>query len=56
MNIPIVFVLDMVYNSASRLYGKEVGFVADNGTRIVNVKGKTYHYEKVLNWIKYGMV
>ena len=42
--------------NALRLYGKEVGFVADNGTRIVNVKGKTYHYEKVLNWIKYGFL
>ena len=42
--------------NAIRLYGKEVGFVADNGTRIVNVKGKTYHYEKVLNWIKYGFL
>ena len=42
--------------NALRLYGKEVGFVADSGTRIVNVKGKTYHYEKVLNWIKYGFL
>ena len=42
--------------NALRLYGKEVGFVADNGTRIVNVKGKTYHYEKVLNWIKCGFL
>ena len=42
--------------NALRLYGKEVGFVTDNGTRIVNVKGKTYNYEKVLNWIKYGFL
>ena len=42
--------------NALRLYGKEVGLVADSGTRIVNVKGKTYHYEKVLNWFKYGLL
>lgn len=56
-NKPIWKDFEYLYRiSASRLYGKEVGFVADNGTRIVNVKGKTYHYEKVLNWIKYGFL
>lgn len=56
-NKPIWKDFEYLYRiSAVRLYGKEVGFVADNGTRIVNVKGKTYHYEKVLNWIKYGFL
>ena len=56
-NKPIWKDFEYLYRvSAIRLHGKEVGFVSDNGTRIVNVKGKTYHYEKVLTWIKYGMV
>ena len=56
-NKPIWKDFEYLYRvSAIGLYGKEVGFVADNGTRIVNVKGKTYHYEKVLNWIKYGFL
>ena len=56
-NKPIWKDFEYLYRiSASRLYGKEVGFVSDSGTRIVNVKGKTYHYEKVLNWIKYGFL
>ena len=56
-NKPIWKDFEYLYRiSAVRLYGKEVGFVADNGTRIVSVKGKTYHYEKVLNWIEYGFL
>ena len=47
---------EYLYNiGAKRLYGKEVGFVSNRGTRIVNLNGKTYHYERVLNWIKYGI-
>ena len=56
-NKPIWKDFEYLYRvSAIRLYGKEVGFVSDSGTRVVNVKGKTYHYEKVLNWIKYGFL
>lgn len=32
------------------LIGKPVGHLKKNGT----INNKTYHYEKVLNWIKYG--
>ena len=55
-NKPIWKNYDYLYSiSAKRLYGKEVGFVSDIGTRVVNLNGKTYRYEKVLNWIKYGV-
>lgn len=55
-NKPIWKNYDYLYSiSAKRLYGKEVGFVSDIGTRVVNLNGKPYHYEKVLNWIKYGV-
>ena len=36
------------------LRGNVVGHLKNNGTRIVRINGKNYHYEKVLNWIKYG--
>ena len=44
--------------SASRLYGKEVGFVADSGTRIVNVKGKIQRYDRrqSIGWFNEGCV
>ena len=56
-NKPIWKDFEYLYRiSAVRLYGKEVGFIADSGARVVSVKGKVYQYEKVLNWIKYGFL
>ena len=53
-NKPIWKDYDYLYSiGAKRLYGKKVGFVTDSGSIVVNLNGKNYHYDKVLNWIKY---